>query len=423
MKEFRYFVIVGFVLISLLGILGNSFTIYVFKPRRGQTRLKQMNLLIFYLAVIDLISSILNPTLFLYWEFTNHSRWDFGKFLCTVLPSFRQISIVVSLGMILLITMERGLIITNFRRVHLTCRKINIFVFFIILSSVLTEFNHILRLNETSNKVKVRFSCSKFRNQFQNVSSVNSISEVRNTGSNSENFLFSYTTFYTCDQIKANKPNIKYFGSNPKFRFYKDLNGKHINRTLESLLKSNSNIKCKMFCKPIQTTCELHTTQTAAYINLCIVVIRYSIALTILVVCNVFIYKTFKNKERRSFLKEQSHSVRPTRVLRLLIAMAVAFFCLVLPKEIFDAVCQFLSIKDNGGNLSILADINLFLALLQTTNFVCNVFIYARLHRRFKTTYTASLKRISLRLTFSDSSNRSHVNLIELRRNRGKSLP
>ena len=137
MEEFRYFVIVGFVLISLFGILGNSFTIYVFKPRRRQTRLKQMNLLIFYLAIIDIISSILNPTLFLYWEFTNHSRWDFGTFLCTALPSFRQISIVVSLGMILLITMERALIITNFQRVHLTCRKINVFVFFIILSSVL----------------------------------------------------------------------------------------------------------------------------------------------------------------------------------------------------------------------------------------------------------------------------------------------
>ena len=423
MEEFRYFVIVGFMVISLFGILGNSFTIYVFKPRRRKTRLKQMNLLIFYLAIIDLISSILNPTLFLYWEFTNHSRWDFGKFLCTALPSFRQISIVVSLGMILLITMERALIITNSQRVHLTCRKINVFAFFIILSSILTEFNHTVRLKTTSNTVNVRFSCGNFKNLFHNVSSFKSISGVRKTDSNSGKIVFSYTTFYTCDQIEIKKPNIKYFGSNPKFRFYEDLNGKYINQTLESLLKSDSNVNCKMFCKPLQATCELHPTETAAYINLCIVTIRYSIALTILVACNMFIYKTFKNKVRRSFLKEQSHSVRPTRVLRLLIAMALAFFCLVLPKEIFDAVCQFLSIKKNKGNVSILTDINLFLALLQTANSVCNVFIYARLHRRFKTTYTTSLKRISLRLTFSDSSTRNHVNLIELRRQRGKSLP
>ena len=146
MKVSHYFIVVGFVLISVLGIIGNSFTIYVFRPRRRRLRLKQMNLLIFYLAIIDLISSVLNPILFLYWEFTQYTSWDFGNFMCILLPSFRKISIIISLGMISLITIERALIITHYRHLNITCRNVSLFVFIIILSSILTEFNYIMRL-------------------------------------------------------------------------------------------------------------------------------------------------------------------------------------------------------------------------------------------------------------------------------------
>ena len=140
MSIFQPFIVTGFVFISVFGILGNSFTIYVLKPTRRRSKLKQIMLLIYYLAILDLISIFFNPTLFLYCELSNHTRWDFGEFLCKFLPSFRQISTDVSLGMILFITIDRALIITNTRKIILTCRKIRWIVLVIILVSYLLSY-------------------------------------------------------------------------------------------------------------------------------------------------------------------------------------------------------------------------------------------------------------------------------------------
>lgn len=231
MEVFGYFVVVGFVFISLFGIIGNSVAIYVFKPRQIKTRLKQMNLLVYYLAVIDLVSSILNPMLFLYWEFTDHSRWDFGSFLCTVLPSFRQISIVISLGIILLIVMERALSITTFKRVQLTYRKIKVFVFIIILLSILTEFDYIMSLENSSKESILKISCVTFGKQHQNAITFKPISEVSNVFPNRTRFMLLYTTSYTCDQIEERKMTAKNISSNSNFRLYKDSRTKFVKQT------------------------------------------------------------------------------------------------------------------------------------------------------------------------------------------------
>ena len=423
MEVFGYFIVVGFVFISLFGIIGNSVAIYVFKPRQIKTRLKQMNLLVYYLAVIDLVSSILNPMLFLYWEFTDHSRWDFGSFLCAVLPSFRQISIVISLGMILLIVMERALSITTFKRVQLTYRKIKVFVFIIILLSILTEFDYIMSLENSSKESILKISCVTFGKQHQNAITFKPISEVSNVFPNHTRFMFLYTTSYTCDQIEERKMTVKNISSNSNFRLYEDSSTKLVNQTHKYLLNRDyNNVQCRMLCNPTMPICEQHTTKTVAYFSLGKLILRYSIALTIIIVCNMLIYKTISNRERKSVLMNQAHFVKPRRVLRILTAMAVIFFCLVLPKDVFDVVYQFLSIDTDVRKLHTLSDIQLFLALLQTANCVCNVFIYARLHKRFKTACRKSMKRISLTLTIKGNSKRSRVFLIEFKFLSGKNL-
>ena len=151
----------------------------------------------------------------------------------------------------------------------------------------------------------------------------------------------------------------------------------------------------------MQATCELHSTKVTAYINLCTVILRYLIALTIVIVSNVLIYKAFNDKNRINTLGNQSFSDKSKGVFRLLVAMATVFFCLVLPKEIFEVVYQFLSFNDNKTSFHFSADLNAFLALVQTCNCVSNIFIYARLHKRFRATYSESLRRISLRFSFN----------------------
>lgn len=379
MKVSHYFIVVGFVLISVLGIIGNSFTIYVFRPRRRRLRLKQMNLLIFYLAIIDLISSVLNPILFLYWEFTQYTSWDFGNFMCILLPSFRKISIIISLGMISLITIERALIITHYRHLNITCRNVSLFVFIIILSSILTEFNYIMRLENSPKTFKVKVLCDD--------------AETKISKTN------LFTTSYSCDEIKTKKLNINNIMSSHKFKHLKDSNVEYGNQKPEDLLKGDFNAKCNMSCNPMQSTCDLRITKATAYINLCTVILRYSIALTIVIFSNMFIYKTLNSSDTFNILMGQNHSAREKGIFRLLVAMAIAFFCFVLPKEIYDVVYQFRSVGGDIINLKLSSEIDGFLALLQTANCVCNVFIYARLHKRFKATYSESLRRISLRFS------------------------
>ena len=392
MHVFSYFIVVGFLFISIFGIIGNSFTIYVFKPRRNRSKLKQMNLLIFYLAIIDLVSSILNPALFVYWEITQYSRWDFGEFLCSVLPSFRKISMVISLGVILLITMERALVISNFQVVSISCRKINLFVLVTILASILTEINYVTRLQLSPKEFKLKLACDQVGVQYQEQNSITAISNEHD-GS----VIFLYSTSYSCDEIKSKKLSAKDVASNRQFT-----NKVHVNETLLGrLLISDVNARCEISCNPMPATCELHSTKVTAYINLCTVILRYLIALTIVIVSNVFIYKAFNDKDRIYTLQNQSSSDKSNGVFRLLVAMATVFFCLVLPKEIFEVVYQFLSFNDNKISFHLSADLNAFLALLQICNCVSNIFIYARLHKRFRATYSESLRRISLRFSFN----------------------
>ena len=392
MHVFSYFIVVGFLFISIFGIIGNSFTIYVFKPRRNRSKLKQMNLLIFYLAIIDLVSSILNPALFVYWEITQYSRWDFGEFLCSVLPSFRKISMVISLGVILLITMERALVISNFQVVSISCRKINLFVLVTILASILTEINYVTRLQLSPKEFKLKLACDQVGVQYQEQNSITAISNEHD-GS----VIFLYSTSYSCDEIKSKKLSAKDVASNRQFT-----NKVHVNETLLGrLLISDVNARCEISCNPMPATCELHSTKVTTYINLCTVILRYLIALTIVIVSNVFIYKAFNDKDRIYTLQNQSSSDKSNGVFRLLVAMATVFFCLVLPKEIFEVVYQFLSFNDNKISFHLSADLNAFLALLQTCNCVSNIFIYARLHKRFRATYSESLRRISLRFSFN----------------------
>ena len=103
--------IVSFILVFVIGISGNSLVCYFFN--NNQNRLRGMAKMIYYLAVVDLLASIINPALYLYWQVTFNRKWHFGYFGCKVLPMLAKCPITISCGIILLITIDRCLVISR----------------------------------------------------------------------------------------------------------------------------------------------------------------------------------------------------------------------------------------------------------------------------------------------------------------------
>ena len=101
--------IIALILLSatfVLGVVGNSWVIYVFgfKNRGKRQRFEAFLLL---LAMVDWSASALIPLSFMYLTITGMRSWHFGRFGCKVLPSLLQISITVSHGILILISWER----------------------------------------------------------------------------------------------------------------------------------------------------------------------------------------------------------------------------------------------------------------------------------------------------------------------------
>ena len=107
-----YIFTVCFAFIFAVGVFGNLLVIYIFKFQ-NKRNIGAMELIITYLAVSDLIASVFNPLLYIYWHLTGFEQWDFGSFCCTLFPSITTVSVTTSLGFILLITIERCRVLTN----------------------------------------------------------------------------------------------------------------------------------------------------------------------------------------------------------------------------------------------------------------------------------------------------------------------
>jgi len=102
-------------------------------------------------------------------------------------------------------------------------------------------------------------------------------------------------------------------------------------------------------------------------------------------VCNFCIYRSLYNTDKEHILKEQESALKPSRIFRMLVVMAIVFIVLVLPKDVFTVIYTLLWLNNGKGMpYETALKINAFLALLQTSNCVCNIFIYARLHKRFQ---------------------------------------
>lgn len=105
--------ITAFSLILAIGVLGNSFVIYVFGYRRKRIGRTTTDWLILCLGITDFFSTIFNSSLFIYWTATAHRRWDFGYIGCKIIPAMGPILITASSGVILIFAIDRYVAIVN----------------------------------------------------------------------------------------------------------------------------------------------------------------------------------------------------------------------------------------------------------------------------------------------------------------------
>ena len=100
------FSIISFSLICIFGLIGNSLVIYVYGFLWSK-KFSKFERLMLLLGIFDLLASIINPGFFIYKITTNYSRWDFGKYGCTIIPALGPIFTNISLGIILIMAIDR----------------------------------------------------------------------------------------------------------------------------------------------------------------------------------------------------------------------------------------------------------------------------------------------------------------------------
>jgi len=132
-----YLTIFVYVVVFLIGVTGNL-VICLFFTLENQ-RIKHLQVLIFYLALSDLCASVTNPLLFIYLQITHYRSWHFELIGCKLLPLTWRVSTSVSLGIIMVINIDRCIALKLPYHKPLSKSKVNTTVSFVTLASILME--------------------------------------------------------------------------------------------------------------------------------------------------------------------------------------------------------------------------------------------------------------------------------------------
>eukprot|EP00111_Clytia_hemisphaerica_P002921 TCONS_00008286-protein len=329
-KEIAF--VVSFTIIFLVAVCGNSIVIYVF---RGRPRMiSSMELAIYYLAIIDLIASIFNPVLYIYWHLVGFHSWHFGAFFCTLFPSIITVSLTMSLGLILLITIERCRLLVNPFNKIFTKKRMRMLVCLVLVLSILNELPYIV-YNRVQEQDLVENRC---------------FNESRNT---------TFSAERSCSIHSDSKP----------------FNLTILNETFQCV---QTECHKYSFCAPLNTI-------NYKYPRIVTLLLRDVIFLSTLVVSNILIYRALKDTERVETLKRLSATTAdPDRTLKMLFLNALVFTFLVLPKDLYFIVYTLSNFNKEILDRDTGTTINSALKLLQQCNCIVNIFIYSRLHASFR---------------------------------------
>lgn len=154
--EWNIVIFICFSFIGVVGFAGNLLVILVFRlvklDRLSHKTVKYspMNQCLVNLAVIDLLTSIVNPALYMYNHSVNYRDWMFGPVLCRIIPSLTLVLDTMSFAMILVITIERCIVLSCPLKRKLQSKEVHIALFVVFLVSIVNELPVIttIRVNE-----------------------------------------------------------------------------------------------------------------------------------------------------------------------------------------------------------------------------------------------------------------------------------
>ena len=137
-------IISAFVLIAVIGVIGNSVVCYVFIKFKQGKNLLTMECLIITLASVDLIASIMTSLFFIYLQTYGKRNWHFGTIGCILIPSFSRIPVNLSIGLILIITVDRCRVIAFPFKSRFSKHDITIAIFVAFILSVVFELPYMV---------------------------------------------------------------------------------------------------------------------------------------------------------------------------------------------------------------------------------------------------------------------------------------
>ena len=189
-------------IIIIVGALGNSLILYVFKPRRKQSR---YDLLIWYLSLFDL-SGVIIVIVDVYETFTCYRNWPFGWLGCKTLYPLYYLSINMSVCMLLLIAIDRyRCLVTPFKK-KFTTTNIHCAVFVSLSFCVTLQWYQFETLFIRINKVTGYIRCVQNRDSLIYLLPRFFTLMLRDVGFI---VIFSLTTYkINCKLIERNKRNL-----------------------------------------------------------------------------------------------------------------------------------------------------------------------------------------------------------------------
>ena len=139
-------------LICLTGMVGNGFICYYFgKVRRMKCLIPER--LFSYLGSVDLLASIFNPLLYMYWAMTHYRRWDFGYWGCKLIAPVGPILTSMSTGLLVIIAVDRQKSIVQPFQARLKLTNSYLALLLAFLYALLMNVHYCLNISITNRRI------------------------------------------------------------------------------------------------------------------------------------------------------------------------------------------------------------------------------------------------------------------------------
>lgn len=394
MSALSIFLIICFSFIFVVGVFGNILVIQTFhltKPASSRVvsgkdlSLLAMETIICYLAGVDLIASICNPFLYIYYEVTQYKSWHLGKAGCLILGTINSLMDTVSCGLILTIMIERCIVMCFPFKKRLTINEVRKAVVIVLVISILFELPYIMHL-EITNVAQFQYKCQISKDDSvlfgehkpfpQNETFCIIGKSEKPILSTNGTFLHAVEYFQLCSNTTSSMQlSLTNCYNN------RTAHNTTFNATTQTHLKPLAGECSYDTCNQIYNTCLPRGDMSYIYSRVVIVIIRDCSFLIVFIVCIYLMYKQMKGQET---VMQGQCTLNPKKTLYMLISIAVVFYILVLPRDIFHLIHNLYIIAGDRLDEEDSFKANAFLKILQCSNCISNIFIYAQLHNKFR---------------------------------------